>query len=155
MRQKRVCGNPNFASVCRACRGFYGPDEKTACKASLKELRVKPVDQNRLPIRRTARSARSAMAFAGSARTSAKIHGGLNRARPARRAFNPKGAASPGPGRNVDSLVAFVGGHPDRWRRAAIQSFASSFKVQGSLRSPNWAANWTAPLVFSRALSWR
>jgi hypothetical protein len=25
----------------------YGPDEKTACKASLKELRVKPVDQNR------------------------------------------------------------------------------------------------------------
>jgi hypothetical protein len=75
----------------------YAPDEKTACKTALKELAVRPVDQNRLLIRRTAWTARSAVAF-----TLAIGCGGLNRmaasaalARPARRAIILRGTASP------------------------------------------------------------
>jgi hypothetical protein len=133
----------------------YALDEKTTRKAALRQLTVRPVDQNRLLIRRTARRARSAMAFSGSARTIAISRGGLNRmaasaapARAPRRAINLKGPGQPGRLIFVSVLVGTTGGftsrigwrRPVRWRRVAIQAFASSFKPQGSPRSLNWAA---------------
>ena len=81
-------------------------------------------------------------------------------ARPARRAINLKGRGQP------YRLISFrcwiwtngrftsrIGWRrPVRWRRVAIQAFASSFKPQGSPRSLNWAA--TGPLArFKLALT--
>jgi hypothetical protein len=55
MRKKRVLWEVRVLKASAVFIGtVYAPDEKTARKAALKELTVRPVDQNRLLIRRAA-----------------------------------------------------------------------------------------------------
>jgi len=55
MRKKRVLWEVRVIKASAVFIGtVYAPDEKTARKAALKELTVRPVDRNRLLIRRTA-----------------------------------------------------------------------------------------------------
>jgi hypothetical protein len=55
MRKKRLLWEVRILKASAVLLGtVYAPDEKTARKTALKELTVRPVDQNRLLIRRTA-----------------------------------------------------------------------------------------------------